>query len=66
MGSKSIGRRALMKCGLASAGLPVVSKLLGSPAVAEAQSKSDASFAAVPGEKGVQDVFGAYEEITRI
>ena len=62
MGEKSkISRRTLMKCGLASAGLPVVSKLLGSPAVAEAQAKSDPSFAAVPGQKGVQDVFGAYD-----
>ncbi len=50
-----------MKCGLASAGLPVVSKLLGSPAVAQAQAKADPSFAAVPGQKGVQDVFGAYD-----
>ena len=52
-----------MKCGLASAGLPVVSKLLGSPSAAQAQpqGKSDSSFAAIPGEKGVQDVFGAYD-----
>ncbi len=62
MGSMSkISRRALMKCGVASAGLPVVSKLLGSPAAAQAQAKSDLSFAAVPGQKGVQDVFGAYD-----
>lgn len=62
MGTKSkVSRRNLIKCGLASAGLPVVAKVLGSPAAAEAQAmKMEVSFAAVPGEKGVQDVFGAY------
>src|SRR5579871_6984754 len=65
MGSiRKISRRALVKSGLASAGLPIVSKVLGSPATAQAQQgqeKSDPSFAAVPGQKGVQDIFGAYD-----
>src|SRR5579884_3187935 len=65
MGSiRKISRRALVKSGLASAGLPIVAKVLGSPATAQAQQgqeKSDPSFAAVPGQKGVQDVFGAYD-----
>src|SRR6202049_4063876 len=62
MGSISkLNRRALMKCGLASAALPVVSKLVGSPAAAEAQAKSDPSFAAIPGQVGGQDIFGAYD-----
>jgi len=51
-----------MKAGLASAAaLPMV-EVLGSPAPAQAaQAKAEATFAAVPGEKGVQDVFGAYD-----
>jgi hypothetical protein len=63
MGLKSkVSRRALMKGGLAAAGLPVVSKLMGSPAVTEAKAKAtDLSFAAVPGQKGGQDITGAYE-----
>ena len=63
MGIKSkVSRRALMKGGLAAAGLPVVSKLMGSPAVTEAKAKAtDLSFAAVPGQKGGQDITGAYE-----
>ena len=65
MGSiPKISRRNLVKTGLASAGLPIVAKVLGSPAAAQAQqvpAKTDPSFAAVPGQKGVQDVFGAYD-----
>src|SRR5438309_12049247 len=64
MASKSeISRRALVKCGLASAGLPVVSKLLvsGSTAQAQNQPKGDPSFAAIPGQVGGQDIFGAYD-----
>jgi len=62
MGSIStLSRRALMKCGLASAGLPVVSKLLSAPPSVEAQVKSDSSFAAIPGQVGGQDIFGAYD-----
>jgi peptidylamidoglycolate lyase len=64
MGSLSkISRRALVKCGLVSAGLPVVAKLLSSASTARAQTpaKNDQSFAAVPGQVGGQDVFGAYE-----
>jgi len=47
--------------GLASAGLPLASQIIGSTPVAEAKPKEDASFAAVAGQKGGQDVFGAYE-----
>ena len=36
-------------------------EVLGSPAIAQAQAKAETSFAAVPGQKGVQDVFGAYD-----
>jgi len=54
-------RRALVKMGLASAGLPLASQIIGSTPVAEAKPKEDASFAAVAGQKGGQDVFGAYE-----
>ena len=63
MGQKSnFSRRALMKGGLAAAGLPVVSKLMGGAAEAAAIPKgSDASLAAIPGEKGGQDIFGAYD-----
>ena len=64
MGSNAkskVSRRTLMKAGLASAGLPLVSKLLVSSVAAAAPAKSDPSFAAVPGQKGVQDVFGAYD-----
>ena len=62
MGSTSkVSRRALMKCGLASATLPVVSELFGSPDGAQAQTNAETSFAAIPGQKGVQDVFGAYD-----
>src|ERR1700733_270954 len=62
MGDTSkVSRRDLMKCGLASATLPVVSELLGSPAAAQAQTKAETTFAAIPGQKGVQDVFGAYD-----
>jgi hypothetical protein len=50
-----------MKCGLASAALPVVSELLRSPVAAQAQTNPETSFAAIPGQKGVQDVFGAYD-----
>ena len=48
-----------MKCGLASAALPVVSEVLGSSA--EAKPKPETSFAAIPGEKGGQDIFGGYD-----
>ena len=53
MGLKSkVSRRALMKGGLAAAGLPVISRLTGSPVVAEAKAKaSDMSFAAIPVEE---------------
>jgi len=62
MGSISkVSRRALIKCGLASAAIPVVSELLVSPARAQAQANAETSFAAIPGQKGVQDVFGAYD-----
>ena len=63
MGEKSnIGRRALLKGGLAPAGLPAVSKLLGSTAEAAAAAKgAEASLAAIPGQKGGQDIFGAYD-----
>ena len=58
-----ISRRALVKCGLATAGLPVVSKLIGSSVEvqAEAKTKSDPSFAAIPGQVGGQDICGAYD-----
>src|SRR5467141_2610952 len=64
MGSISkVSRRALIKCGLASAAIPVVSELLVSTACAQAhaQANAETSFAAIPGQKGVQDVFGAYD-----
>jgi hypothetical protein len=64
MGSKSkLSRRSLMKYGLASAGLPIASKLLGSStteAVA-ATSKAEASYVAVSGTVGGQDIFGGYD-----
>lgn len=56
-----LSRRALVKMGLASAGLPLASQIMGTTSVAEAKPKQDVSFAAVAGEKGGQDVFGAYE-----
>lgn len=56
-----LSRRALVKMGLASAGLPLASQIIGTTSVAEAKPKQDVSFAAVAGEKGGQDVFGAYE-----
>ena len=58
-----ITRRALVKSSLASAGLPVVSKLIGSSVEvqAEAKTKGDPSFAAIPGQVGGQDIFGAYD-----
>jgi peptidylamidoglycolate lyase len=56
-----LSRRALVKMGLASAGLPLASQIMGTTPVAEAKPKQDVSFAAVAGEKGGQDVFGAYE-----
>src|ERR1700733_6716435 len=63
MGEKSnVTRRALMKGGLAAAGLPVVSQLMGSAAEAAAKGKAaDESLAAIPGQKGGQDIFGAYD-----
>ena len=65
MGVKTkVSRRALIKGGLAAAGLPVVSKLVGSPVISVAEAKgkpTDASFAAIPGQKGGQDIFGAYD-----
>ena len=59
--NSKVSRRALMKCGLASAAIPVVTNLLGSPDAAQAQTNAETSFAAIPGQKGVQDVFGAYD-----
>src|SRR5579871_6199399 len=59
-----VSRRTLMKCGLASAGLPLVSRLLPSALPAEAQdkqNKKEASYVAVPGQTGGQDITGAYE-----
>jgi NHL repeat len=56
-----ISRRALVKMGLASAGLPLASQMIGTTSVAEAKPKDDLGFAAVPGQKGGQDVFGAYD-----
>jgi peptidylamidoglycolate lyase len=56
-----MSRRALVKMGLASTGLPLVSQVIGSTSVAEAKPKDDTGFAAVPGQKGGQDVFGAYD-----
>jgi len=56
-----VSRRALMKCGIASAALPLVSKLLGPTAVAEAAPKTETSYVAVPGQVGGQDVCGAYD-----
>lgn len=56
-----LSRRALVKMGLASAGLPLATQIIGSTPVAEAKPKEDASFAAVAGQKGGQDVFGAFE-----
>jgi hypothetical protein len=51
-----------MKGGLAAAGLPAVSKLMGSTAEAAAIAKGgDATLAALPGQKGGQDIFGAYD-----
>ncbi|HWF39294.1 MAG TPA: hypothetical protein VG322_12280 [Candidatus Acidoferrales bacterium] len=63
MGEKSnVSRRALMKGGLAAAGLPVVSQLMGSAAEAAAKSKTaETALAAIPGQKGGQDIFGAYD-----
>jgi len=56
-----VSRRTLMKCGLASAGLPIVSQLLPSAPAAEAKDKKDSSYVAVPGQIGGQDIFGAYD-----
>ncbi len=56
-----MSRRALVKMGLVSAGLPLVSQVIGSTPEAEAKPKDDPGFAAVPGQKGGQDVFGAYD-----
>lgn len=56
-----LSRRAMVEMGLASAGLPLASQIMGSTPVAEGKPKEDASFAAVPGQKGGQDVFGAYD-----
>jgi len=63
MSAKSkVSRRDLMKGGLAAAGLPVVSSLLGSTTAAAAKPAPDnATFAAIPGLKGGQDIFGAYD-----
>ncbi len=54
-------RRSLVKMGLASAGLPLASQMIGVTPVAEGKPKEDPSFAAVAGLKGGQDVFGAYD-----
>ena len=54
-------RRSLVKMGLASAGLPLASQMIGVTPVAEGKPKEDPSFAAVAGQKGGQDVFGAYD-----
>jgi NHL repeat len=69
MGSLSnLSRRTLMKWGLASAGLPLVPSILGAksapaaPAPAD-DAKAGAGFAAIPGLKGGQDMFGPYEVV---
>jgi peptidylamidoglycolate lyase len=58
---EKLSRRALVKWGLASAGLPLVSEIVGSTPVAEGKGKADTGFGAVPGQKGGQDVFGGYD-----
>ena len=60
---EKLSRRALVKAGLASATVPLVAEILRSPATVEAAkpAKAETSFAAVPGPKGGQDIFGAYE-----
>ena len=46
-----LSRRTLVKMGLASAGLPQLSQMIGSTPVAEGKPKDQTGFAAVPRQK---------------
>jgi len=61
-----LSRRTLMKWGLASAGLPLVPGILGAKPEPprpdpQGEAKPGEGFAAIPGLKGGQDMFGGYE-----